>query len=114
MSYRYRVYIIDLKKSVLKHQRFLARNPNYLQGKPCVYVGSTGISIDVRFKQHVCGKQSKTGRDLSNKYAKKFGKRLRHNDMKKIRPRKTRTSIEKKEAQVAKELQLRGWAVWWG
>ena len=107
MSYKYRVYIIDLKKSVLKRTKFKVRNENYKEGKPCVYVGSTGIGVEKRFEQHKVGYKS-------NRYAKKFGERLRYNDMKKIRPRKTRASIEKKEAEVARGLQSKGWAVWWG
>ena len=114
MAYSYRVYIIDLKKAVLGAKKFKARNPNYQEGKPCVYVGSTGISVEERFKQHVYGKKSKKGKSLSNRYVKKYGKRLRYNDMEKIRPRKTRSSIERREAEVAEELRARGWAVWWG
>ena len=77
MPYTYRVYIVDLKKAVLGVNKFKARNPNYQEGKPCVYVGSTGVSVEKRFKQHVYGKKSKKGKDLSNRYVKKYGKRLR-------------------------------------
>jgi len=101
------VYIIDLNKAVLNRPKFKARNPDYKEGKPCVYVGSTCIGIEERFKQHKDGYKS-------NRYAKKYGKRLRYNDMKVIRPRKTRISIEKKESEVAKDLQSKSWAVWWG
>jgi hypothetical protein len=106
MAYTYQVYIIDLKKAVLKRSKFTTRNPNYREGKPCVYVGSTGIGVEKRFDQHKAGYKS-------NRYANKYGRRLRFSDMKGIRPRKTRASIEKKEAEVAKELQSKGWAVWW-
>ena len=107
MTYKYRVYIIDLKRSVLKKSRFRARNPLYREGKPCVYVGSTGIGVEKRFEQHKAGYKS-------NRYARKYGKRLRYSDMNGIKPRKTRVSIEKKEAEIATELRSRGWAVWWG
>ena len=107
MPYTYRVYIVDLKKAVLGVKKFKARNPNYQEGKPCVYVGSTGIGVEQRFEQHKAGYKS-------NRYAKKFGRRLRFSDMGRIRPRKTRASIERKEAEVAKELQSKGWGVWWG
>ena len=107
MSYKYQVYIVDLKKSVLNHPKFKARNKNYKEGKPCVYVGSTGIGVEQRFEQHKVGYKS-------NRYVKKYWRRLRLSDMNDIRPRKTRVSIEKKEAEVAKELQAKGWAVWWG
>lgn len=39
-QYHYRVYIIELKKTVLEDRHFLERNPWYEEGKPCVYVGS--------------------------------------------------------------------------
>lgn len=114
MPYSYHVYIIDLKKAVLGLRKFKERNANYIEGKPCVYVGSTGINVEERFKQHVCGHKSKKGKRLSNKYAKKFGNRLRYKDMKNIRTRKTRPSIEQKESEVIKELRSKGWAVWGG
>ena len=107
MHYTYRVYIIDLKKTVLDCSRFKTRNPNFKEGKPCVYVGSTGIDVEKRFEQHKAGYKS-------NRYAKKYGRRLRYRDMSCIRPRKTRASIEQKEAEVAEQLQQKGWAVWWG
>jgi Uri superfamily endonuclease len=107
MSYIYRVYIIDLKKSVLKRTKFKVRNENYKEGKPCVYVGSTGIGVEKRFEQHKVGYKS-------NRYVNKYWRRLRYSEINGIRPRKTRASIEKKEAEVAKELQSKGWAVWWG
>ncbi|MFC1776694.1 GIY-YIG nuclease family protein [Pseudomonadota bacterium] len=107
MQYTYRVYIIDLKKSVLDCPKFKARNPNYREGKPCVYVGSAGIDVEKRFEQHKAGYKS-------NRYANKYGRRLRYRDMGGIRPRKTRASIEQKEAEVAEQLQQKGWAVWWG
>jgi len=107
MLYTYRVYIIDLKKSVIDSPKFMARNPNYKEGKPCVYVGSTGIGVEKRFEQHKAGYKS-------NRHVKKYWRRLRYSDMNGIRPRKTRLSIEKKETEVAIELQLKGWAVWWG
>ena len=107
MPYTYQVYIIDLDKAVLNLSRFKARNPNYKVGKPCVYVGSTGIGVEKRFEQHRTGYKS-------NRYAKKYWTGLRYSDMDGIRPRKTRSSIESKEAEVAIELQSKGWAVWWG
>ena len=107
MAYTYRVYIIDLKKSVLDHAKFKARNLHYKDGKPCVYVGSTGIGVEKRFEQHKAGYKS-------NRYARKSGRRLRCSDMRGIRPRKSRASIEKKESEVAIKLQSKGWAVWWG
>ena len=63
------VYVIELSKDVLNESRFKRSNPNYIEGKPCVYVGMTGLDPDVRFDRHKAGIQS-------NRYAQKFGLHL--------------------------------------
>jgi hypothetical protein len=65
----YHVYVIELSKDVLYESRFRKANPDYLAGKPCVYVGMTGLDPDVRFDKHKAGIQS-------NRYVKQFGLRL--------------------------------------
>ncbi len=44
-------------------------NPGYQAGKPCVYVGMTGLDPDVRFDKHKAGIQA-------NRYVQRFGLRL--------------------------------------
>jgi hypothetical protein len=63
------VYVIELSKDVLLEGRFKKGNPGYVDGKPCVYVGMTGLDPDVRFDKHKAGIQS-------NRYVHKFGLRL--------------------------------------
>ena len=65
----YRVYVIDLSKDVLHERRFRKANPGYIAGKPCIYVGMTGLDPDVRFDKHKAGIQS-------NRFVKEFGLRL--------------------------------------
>ncbi len=65
----YSVYVIELSKEVLGEVRFIRCNPDYRDGKPCVYVGMTGLDPDLRFDKHKAGIQS-------NRYAKRFGLRL--------------------------------------
>ena len=65
----YSVYVIELAMEVLDEPRFKKSNPGYIQGKPCIYVGMTGINPDIRFDKHKAGIQS-------NWYVKKFGVRL--------------------------------------
>jgi hypothetical protein len=65
----YSVYVIELSKEVLLDGRFLRGNPGYVDGKPCVYVGMTGLDPDVRFDKHKAGIQS-------NRYVQLFGLRL--------------------------------------
>ena len=54
---------------MLRHTRFLRANPGYIDGKPCVYVGMTGLDPDVRFDKHKAGIQA-------NRYVTQFGQRL--------------------------------------
>jgi hypothetical protein len=49
--------------------RFRRANPDYLLGKPFVYVGMTGLDPDVRFDKHKAGIQA-------NVYVQKWGIRL--------------------------------------
>jgi hypothetical protein len=65
----YHVYVIELSKEVLYEGRFKKCNPDYVPGKPCVYVGMTGLDPDIRFDKHKAGIQS-------NRYVQKFGLRL--------------------------------------
>lgn len=65
----YNVYVIELSKDVLFEGKFKQCNPNYLTGKPCVYVGMTGLDPDVRFDKHKAGIQS-------GRYVKQYGLRL--------------------------------------
>ena len=60
------VYVIELSQDVLFDVRFVKCNPGYTTGKPCVYVGMTGLDPDIRFDKHKAGIQA-------NKYVLKFG-----------------------------------------
>ena len=65
----YHVYVIELSKDVLYEGRCRKANPGYVTGKPCIYVGMTGLDPDVRFDKHKAGIQS-------NRFVKEFGLRL--------------------------------------
>src|SRR5512135_1239010 len=65
----YRVYVVELSADVLCESRFRRANPGCVSGKPCIYVGMTGLDPDVRFDKHKAGIQS-------NRFVQKFGLRL--------------------------------------
>ena len=67
--HHYHVYVIELSKDVLQQGKFSKCNPDYVPGKPCVYVGMTGLDPDVRFDKHKAGIQS-------NRYVYLYGVRL--------------------------------------
>jgi len=51
MRARHHVYVIELDPAVWREPKFRRANPDYmpLPGKPCVYVGMTGLDPDNRF-----------------------------------------------------------------
>ena len=63
------VYVIELSKDVLYEGKFKRANPDYQPGKPCVYVGMTGLDPDLRFDRHKAGIQA-------NKFVQTFGLHL--------------------------------------
>jgi hypothetical protein len=67
--HHYSVYVVELSPDVLYEARFRKANPDYVIGKPCVYVGMTGLDPDVRFDKHKVGIQA-------NRFVKEFGLRL--------------------------------------
>ncbi len=67
--YHYHVYVVELARDVLYEARFRKSNPGYIEGKPCVYVGMTGLDPDIRFDKHKAGIQA-------NRFVQEFGLRL--------------------------------------
>ena len=76
---KYYVYVIELDSTVADIKKFRKKNPKYFMNNPCVYVGQSSRKPDVRFEQHKEGYKS-------NRYAKKFGLKLRPDLYKKYNP----------------------------
>ena len=102
---KYYVYVINLKKDILNIKKFINKNPDYMEGKPCVYVGQSVHKPKVRFKQHLDGYKA-------NRYAKKFGNFLRKKNIGTKNPYLSRKAVEKAEAETAERLRKRGYGVW--
>ena len=103
----YHLYCIELDREVLDVRRFSARNPDHREDKPCVYVGSTALDPEERFRQHKKGYKA-------NRYALKFGVRLRPRNTENYGPFDTREEAETAEAKLASRLRKKGYAVWFG
>ena len=102
---KYYVYVIELDSKVAEHHKFREKNPKYIKGNGCVYVGQSSRKPHIRFEQHKEGYKS-------NKYAKVYGLRLRPDFYEKYNPIPTRKDVEEIEAMLAKELRERGIGVW--
>lgn len=49
------VYVVLLDPKAARHRTIQAANPNRDPGKPCVYVGMTGLEPEQRFLNHKSG-----------------------------------------------------------
>lgn len=102
---KYYVYVMDLDSTVADIKKFRKENPKYFTGNPCVYVGQSSRKPKVRFEQHKEGYKS-------NRYAKKFGLKLRPDLYEKYNPIPTRKDAEAIEAMVGNNLRNQGYGVW--
>ena len=100
----YHVYVIELSKDVLYEGRFSKSNPGYITGKPCVYVGMTGLDPDIRFDKHKAGIQS-------NRYVMKFGLRLLPKLYEIYNPMPYEAACDL-EVELAIDLRESGYGVW--
>ena len=101
----YYVYVIELDKKVGKIKKFRNKNPEYLYGNRCFYVGQSARAPLLRFKQHKEGYKS-------NSFAKKFGLKLIPNFYQKYNPIPTRKDAEELEKYITLKLRDRRYGVW--
>jgi hypothetical protein len=101
---QYHVYVVELSDEVRFIARFMRCNPNYHPGKPCVYVGMTGLDPDVRFDKHKAGIQS-------NSYVQKFGLRLLPELYELYNPL-TFDEAKSLEVELGIDLRAGGFGVW--
>ena len=102
--YHHSVYVILLSKDVLYERKFVKCNPNYDPDKPCVYVGMTGQSPDVRFDKHKAGLKS-------NKFARLYGQRLMPELYECYNPMPYEAALDM-EIELAIHLREKGYGVW--
>jgi hypothetical protein len=102
--WHHHVYVIELSKDVLYEARFRKSNPDYVTGKPCVYVGMTGLNPDLRFDKHKAGIQA-------NKFAQEYGLRLLPELYVVYNPMPYRGASEM-EVELAIALREQGYGVW--
>lgn len=101
---RHYVYVIELSRDVLYEPKFKRANSDYRPGKPCVYVGMTGLDPDLRFDRHKAGIQA-------NRFVQDYGLRLlpelyeEHNPM-------SYEDAHYMEVDLAIRLREAGYGVW--
>ncbi len=98
------VYVVLLSLDVLDEPRFRKCNLDYAFGKPCVYVGMTGLSPDVRFDKHKAGIQA-------NRFVTQYGVRLLPELYEVYNPMPYDAARDM-EVELAISLQEKGYGVW--
>jgi hypothetical protein len=102
--HHYHVYVVELSRDVLYEPRFRKANPGYMVGKPCVYVGMTGLDPDVRFDKHKAGIQS-------NRFVRDYGVRLRP-DLYEVFNPMPYDAARDMEVELGIGLREKGYGVW--
>ena len=102
----YCVYVIKLRKGVLRSRKFKKANRRYRKGKPCVYVGSTFLTPEERFQVHM------SDPERGSKWVKRHGKALFPWAYQELPTFNSREEAERVEAEHADQLRDRGWGVW--
>lgn len=98
------VYVVELAPAVLADRRFRARNPGYVDGRPCVYVGMTGLAVAARFGNHKRGYKG-------NAFVQKHGTRLLPELFAHLNPMPYEAALTM-ERELAEELREAGYGVW--
>ncbi len=99
------VYAIELNQSVLLEPSFVARNPRYVAGRACIYVGMSSLAPEVRAAQHLQGTKN------VSRLAHTYGIRLRMDLVRNLK-RVRRTWAMQYEKRLAKDLRSQGYGVW--
>ena len=102
--YRHHVYVIELDDRVWNEARFRRANPDHRIGRPCLYVGMTGLDPDTRFDKHKAGVRA-------NRYVQKYGQRLLPELYECYNPMPYAAAAEM-EVELAIALREAGYGVW--
>jgi predicted GIY-YIG superfamily endonuclease len=100
------VYVVELDERVMNDGRFARANPQWDATKPCVYVGMTGLTPELRFARHKSGAKA-------NRYVERYGLRLLPLLYAYANPMPYAAACEM-EVEIAQALRDRGFAVWQG
>ncbi|HQR53165.1 MAG TPA: hypothetical protein PLZ79_07825 [Burkholderiales bacterium] len=98
------VYVIELAPEVLAQSRFRTRNPQHVPGRPCVYVGMTGLAVAERLANHMRGHKG-------NAFVQRYGTRLLPELFAHLNPMPYAAALVM-ERELAEDLRQQGYAVW--
>jgi hypothetical protein len=102
--HHHHVYVVQLADAVWSEPAFRKANPDHRPGRPCVYVGMTGLDPDLRFDRHKAGIQA-------NRFVQRYGLALLPELYEVYNPMPYEAAREM-EVELAIGLREEGYAVW--
>ena len=102
-EYHHNVYVVLLRPEVARVRKVRRENPARAAGKPCVYVGMTGLQPEERFANHLNGIQAAW-------VVKKYGVRLLPELFAHLNPMPYDAALIM-EAELAEDLRRQGYTV---
>src|SRR5882757_867001 len=102
-QFHHSVYVVLLSDRALSEVSVLRLNPKRDPGKPCVYVGMTGLPVDHRFENHKNGYKSA-------RLVRKYGMRLLPELFEHLNPMPYEHAVQM-EKDLADDLRVQGYAV---
>ncbi|MFM1989229.1 MAG: hypothetical protein RJA99_2186 [Pseudomonadota bacterium] len=104
VRHRHHVYVVRLDDRVLNDRRFREANPDRDPTRPCVYVGMTGLTPELRLARHKAGVKA-------NRYVREHGLALMPELYAYANPMPYAAAREM-ELELARALRAEGYAVW--
>ena len=99
------LYVVELRSEIfVRERRFFEKNPHWLPGKSCVYVGMTGLSPEERFQKHLRGEKDAW-------FVQKYGQRLLPALYRHFNPMPYDLA-RVMEPELARQLREQGYGVW--
>ena len=99
------LYVVELRPKIFEiEQRFFEKNPHWLPGKLCVYVGMTGLTPEERFQKHLRGEKDAW-------FVHRYGQRLLPELYKHFNPMPYDLA-QAMEVELANQLKSEGYGVW--
>ena len=102
-QFHHHVYVVLLDSAAAKDRKILAANPNRDAGKPCVYVGMTGLQPEERFWNHKNGEKAA-------RIVQRFGVRLLPELFAHLNPMPFDAAAQM-EKELAEDLRAQGYTV---
>jgi len=99
------VYVIELDASVTREPAFITKNPKYVPGRSCYYVGMTSLNPEDRFLEHVLGTKN------VSQICHQYGRKLRMDLVPKREPTR-RIWAMRYEKRLADDFRTNGDGAW--